>query len=184
MTESLRQDRMDLPPPDVADSLMARDLNELSLQEREEAADEIHGVVNNSKFVENPQAIAKALELLDKELKRIQQSTPENKSLTGGNIDEPTKAYCEALELDPSYSAQEDFRLMFLRAEGLDKPENAAARILKFFDIKKKLFGSRLYVNLRKQIFYLSLLCFPFGIIMSSHIYVSSFTFQLDWSRI
>lgn len=145
---------------DAADSIMARELNELSLQEREDASYEIHGISNIGD--ENPQLIAEGLELLDQELKKlVTSSSAGNRGGSGAsgrrdnsNSEDLSSAYREAMSQDRSYVERETFRVMFLRAEQHQKhgtstknsassaiSEAAAKRVLKFFDIKRRLFG-------------------------------------------
>jgi hypothetical protein len=56
-------------------------------------------------------------------------------------LDHPNAAaYKVALQINPNYVRDQDFRTMFLRADNLD-PKRAAHRMIQFFDHKKALFG-------------------------------------------
>lgn len=111
-----------------SDAYMARELNSLSVNERDRVYEDIHGVTEAKK--EDPQMIEQQLAALEFELKRL-KSKP---------------AYERALFLSPRYVTDKAFRLMFLRADEFDE-RKAAARIVKYFDNKRMLFGEEKLVK-------------------------------------
>ena len=103
--------------------LLAKELNEMSIQEREQMYEEIHGV--DEEFPETPESVAKSLAELDIELNQIKKKP----------------AYDLALHLAEDYVTSRKFRLMFLRADRF-QTKNAARRIISYFEYKLDLFGS------------------------------------------
>ena len=103
-------------------SLLASELNKISLNERESAYDDLHGV--SDLVVESPELVASCLAELDPEIARIRHK----------------HAYIAALIKDSSYTCSRSLRLQFLRAERFD-PQKAAARLVGFFERKLELFG-------------------------------------------
>lgn len=104
------------------DRTLAREMNGLSMKEREHRFEEMHGV---SSFIdETPAFVAKALWELDQELASI-----------------PLKsAYNLAYSMDRSYVENTRFRLMFLRADLFDA-RKAAERLVLFFEKKLRFYG-------------------------------------------
>ncbi len=112
---------------DEVDSLLyARDMYELSMEEREKVLMEIHGVVQAPIVDETPEFVSQ---------KRKELSMALLVSKTGG-----TAAYSQALVQNASYVQSKDFQLPFLRCEQWDATA-AAQKILDFFEIKLRLFG-------------------------------------------
>jgi hypothetical protein len=109
---------------DSDDVELAREMNELSVQEREHVLDDIHGVAQA--YEETPEFIAKCLEELDEHISKI----PKPKR----------RAYDRALFFKPTIQNDGNFKLMFLRADIYD-PEKAAKRMVKYFEDKLQLFG-------------------------------------------
>jgi hypothetical protein len=111
------------PTPADASALLAKEMNQLSVKEREKVLDDVHGI---ARVVDEPQEFIEAcLALLDKELNNIS-----NKA-----------AYDLASSMSKEYTSSKTRRLMFLRAESFD-PYNAASRMVRFFDEKYELFGA------------------------------------------
>ena len=108
------------------DDLLWKDLQNLSLQDRNAVIEEIHGVQTIAPE-ETPLMISSAL----KELAiHIEQMPYEQKT-----------AYLRSQELYPnSYINDRDFRLRFLRCELFDASK-AAARMVDFLDMVSDLFG-------------------------------------------
>ena len=104
------------------DATLAQDLNQLSLQERETAYEELHGVA--PEIEETPELVSEHLAMLQTELMKIQ--------------DKP--AYDLAYQMDSSYIDSRKFRLMFLRAERFDA-KLAAQRLVTFLEKKRHFFG-------------------------------------------
>jgi hypothetical protein len=113
----------DLPTAELSiESSLAKELNQLSLQEREKAYYDLHGVADAVN--ETPAFVTKCLADLEMELSKTQDK----------------KAYEVAKSLDEDYICGREFRLMFLRAETFDS-KKAATRLVGFLEEKLKLFG-------------------------------------------
>ena len=104
------------------DSLLLDAMNDLTFEEQQEQLEGLHGVARP--LAEEPQTVAKALQLLDDQLNAVK----------GGS------AYEAAEALSKKYVSANAFRMMFLRANGLDA-QAAAGQMLRFFEAKQKLFG-------------------------------------------
>ena len=112
------------PAPKETDALVAMDLNNMSLNDREEVFFELHGVA--PAVDETPDMIARSLEELDENIEKI-----------------PVKpAYDLAEAQDKEYVRNPDFRIKFLRAERFNSL-NAADRLVRFFEQKVRLFGPK-----------------------------------------
>jgi hypothetical protein len=111
---------VDLPD----DDLLVKELNELSVVEREKVFEDVHGVAKLQE--ETPHLIESRLEELQQELMKIPKSQ--------------RRALDRALFLRPSLEYDKKFRLMFLRADSYDAQE-AARRMCKHFQDKLELFG-------------------------------------------
>jgi hypothetical protein len=105
------------------ESSLAKELNQLSLAQREEANYDLHGVADGVE--ETPEFVNKCLADLESEICKIE----DNKN-----------AYEMAKKADPEYICGRGFRLKFLRAERF-LPKNAATRLVGFLEEKLKLFG-------------------------------------------
>ena len=116
-----------------ADALLAKELSQMSVKERNNTNDEIHGVANPV-WDESPEIISQSLFHLNIEIEKL-------RLVYGGGSSSSSSAYQQAVAQDPTYANNDDFRLMFLRAEGFDQPARAAERIMKFFEIKRTIFG-------------------------------------------
>jgi hypothetical protein len=114
----------DARPEDMDDPL-ARELNEMSPQEREMVYEEIHKIHGVDQTIdETPALLAEKLKLLDQELRKISNKP----------------AYDRAERISKEYVTDTKFRLMFLRAEYFDA-EKAGIRLVKFMDEKLAYFG-------------------------------------------
>eukprot|EP00934_Nitzschia_sp_Nitz4_P000836 Nitzschia sp. Nitz4//scaffold105_size73764//68855//70710//NITZ4_005686-RA/size73764-processed-gene-0.101-mRNA-1//-1//CDS//3329532477//836//frame0 len=120
------------PPasPRGVDSLIAEELSKLTLIERQQVEDDVHG---------NVHPVAEDTGHLEQCLAQLQVILEQRKSGT---------AYELAQSMDPSYAASWDLRAMFVRVDGYDA-NDAAGRIIRFFELKKDLFGAK---NLVKDI--------------------------------
>jgi hypothetical protein len=106
----------------IVDVLLAKEMNQMSLKERGQAYEDIHGV--DEVIKETPEFLAERLQALDRELQLI-----------------PNKpAYDQAETICYEYVNDPKFRLMFLRADCFH-PEKAAIRLVKFMEGKLKYFG-------------------------------------------
>ena len=109
---------------DEFDAALAKEMNELSVTEREKVLDDIHGVATVQE--ESPAFIAKSLREMDLALGVL----PKVKR----------KALDRALFFKPSLLDDQKFKLMFLRADNYDSPL-AAKRLARHFEEKLQLFG-------------------------------------------
>ena len=114
-------------PLDVAevDAFLAKEMNQMSIQERDRVLYDIHGV--SEVITETPDLIEERLFELEVELHKIF----------------PKPAYDQAMYSDPDYVLDTKFRLMFLRADLFDA-KKAAARMVRYFRDKQNLFGNEL----------------------------------------
>jgi hypothetical protein len=123
-------DALDVERPtnhdDNVDAFISSALGKLSLQERTTVFHELHGV--DEPIRETPEMIEGHLSQLDTSLNNLVKSLPER----------DTQAYCQAVLRDSEHVRS--FRLAFLRAERFDVKQ-AAARFLRFWGMKKRLFG-------------------------------------------
>lgn len=102
-------------------SLMADELNSLSLQERNKAYESIHGV--DDVIVETEESISKRLEELEEAIEKIH-----------------VKPAYEQAKKKSNYVNSRSFGLIFLRASSFD-PEDAAARMVCYLEEKLERFG-------------------------------------------
>jgi hypothetical protein len=107
------------------ESLLAKELNQLSLAEREKASYDLHGVADVVE--ERPEFVDKCLADLESEICRLEH----NKN-----------AYEMAKKVNPEYICGRSFRLQFLRAECF-LPKDAATRLVGFLEEKLLLFGPK-----------------------------------------
>eukprot|EP00934_Nitzschia_sp_Nitz4_P000272 Nitzschia sp. Nitz4//scaffold83_size84149//25433//27196//NITZ4_005169-RA/size84149-snap-gene-0.131-mRNA-1//-1//CDS//3329558932//272//frame0 len=107
---------------DAVETVLAKELEKLSLNEQEKILFDIHGVVEAEP--EDPQVVETKLQELEVELSKIE--------------DKP--AYELAHQRNPQYVTNPAFRLMFLRREHFDV-ENSAKLMVQHFEVKRKLFG-------------------------------------------
>jgi hypothetical protein len=103
-------------------SLLALDLNKITLNEREHVYEDLHGV--SDLVDENPELVASCLAELEPEIAKIRRRD----------------AYIAAESEDSSYTSSRALRLKFLRAEHFDC-KKAAARLVAFFERKLEAFG-------------------------------------------
>jgi hypothetical protein len=107
------------------ESSLAKELNRLSLAERDQAYYDLHGVADV--IEERPEFVDKCLADLEGEICKLE----DNKN-----------AYEMAKKVNPEYICGRGFRLQFLRAERF-VPKNAATRLVGFLEEKLKLFGPK-----------------------------------------
>ncbi len=132
----------ELQPPPVdsnpeTEALFAAELSRLSMQERDEVLQDIHGVSDIQQ--EDPIFVQRCFDDLEEALSLIPVMDK--------------MAYLQARDLDESYVSNKDFLLMFLRANSFDI-KSSASRIASFFDVKLSLFGPE---KLAKDITYYDL---------------------------
>ena len=110
--------------PDV-DAIIAQDLNQMSLGEREQVFFDVHGVSNG--VAETEEMIARSLAELDDNLNRIRSK----------------EAYLIAEAQDKEYVSNRKMRLKFLRSMTVCyDPNFTAKKIVRFFEMKRELFGT------------------------------------------
>jgi hypothetical protein len=113
----------DCPTQAEASAMLAKEMNQLSVEEREKVFEDVHGI---APVVNESQDFTEAcLALLEKELNNISSRA----------------AYHLASSMSKEYTSSNKLGLMFLRAESFD-PYKAASRMVRFFDEKYKLFGA------------------------------------------
>jgi hypothetical protein len=114
------------------DALYAKDMFELSMNERDKVLQDVHGVADV--IEETPEFIKERRAQLLHEL---------NKLVANHKHKQTTAAYEQALQQNTNYVQSERFQLLFLRADRWD-PTRAANRIISFFEAKLELFGPKL----------------------------------------
>lgn len=110
--------------PEEIDALVAAELSQLSAEEREKVFEDIHGVVGEANG-EDWSFMNSCLDELENHLITKKKGT----------------AYALAESLSKEYVSNKDFCVMFLRADDYD-PNDAAERMIQFFELKKTLFGT------------------------------------------
>jgi hypothetical protein len=113
------------PTPQMADSILAASLNQMSLQEREKVYEDVHGVAPPSN-PEEPTFVASCLAELQTELDAIPPLLK--------------VAYDLAYSQHSLYVTHSKFRLLFLRSESF-QPKAAASKMVGFLEAKLELFG-------------------------------------------
>jgi hypothetical protein len=125
VTNNVRHD--DIPSeisPDQVDSLVAKQMASLSMEDREKVYYDVHGVSEEVK--ETPEMVTLSLLQLELELQNPQLQHKD--------------AYEAAKSMNPTFVENPEFRLRFLRADSFDVPK-AALRLARHFEIKLELFG-------------------------------------------
>ena len=112
-----------LKSPEEVDTLLAKELNSLSIDERQKVLEEVHGVLQPT--IETNEFINERLDRLDKEVTKIRKKA----------------SYDLAMFMSPAYVTNRKFRLMFLRAETNYNPTLAAQKLINHFEYKLELFG-------------------------------------------
>jgi hypothetical protein len=108
--------------PDFIDSVIAKQMSRLSVQDREKAYMDVHGV--SDQVEETPEMVERGLVQLESEILLLKDRA----------------AYDLAESMDPNYTRNRDFRLAFLRTELFDS-QQAALRLMRHFQTKLDLFG-------------------------------------------
>ncbi|CAJ1948893.1 unnamed protein product [Cylindrotheca closterium] len=110
------------------DDLLSDAMNELTFEERQRQQEVLHGV--DEKIAEEATFIHSTLHELDNHLVRIKRGS----------------AYEMAERMDAAYVSAWPFRVMFLRSNQYDT-RATADQLLRFFEVKKKLFGAEKMVK-------------------------------------
>jgi len=112
--------------PQIVDDLLSNEMLQLSMKDRNDIQEEIHGVRCLAPE-ETPELLQESLQQLANTLDVI---IPINEK----------RAYLQSQKLPKTYVNGDDFRLRFLRCE-IFNVTNAARRIAKFLDLLLELFG-------------------------------------------
>lgn len=120
---------------DELDRTLARDMLGLSMEERQAALEDLHGVEQLQE--ENEVEIQEQLRQLEAQLQQYRRAELDRR--IGGGRD--TSAYALAEAMSREYVHDFKFRMMFLRATRYD-PSAAADKMLAFFSMKRRLFGA------------------------------------------
>lgn len=118
------------------DTLLAKELNQMSFQQRESINEEIHGINVDQKYLEHvieetPELLKESFCKLNAELELLRPTASafnRSQELYGSN------------ETDTTYINTEEFRIMFLRCELFDCCK-AANRMCAFIDLVYELYG-------------------------------------------
>ena len=115
------------PDPDTVENFLSNAMLTLSVKDRNETTEEIHGVRCLAPN-ETPELLEKSLSEMYVALECIPRSEK--------------VAYCKSQELFPhtTFAMNRDFRLRFLRCELFDAPK-AAIRLVKYMDFILEIFG-------------------------------------------
>lgn len=107
---------------EVAEQLLAAEMQKLSIVEHEKAMFDLHGISHVQD--EDPSFISEKLCDMEKWICKIRKK----------------KAYDRAKYMNEGYVNNQDFRLMFLRADTFDA-KLSAQRMVRHFEVKQHLFG-------------------------------------------
>lgn len=111
--------------PKEVDALYSRDMNKLSLKERDSVLHDIHGIAD--KVDETPEFVQEKRQQLKEELLHL-------------TTKKTCYAYHQSLSDNHDYVTSEVFELMFLRSDLWD-PKLSAAKIITFLEAKLEMFG-------------------------------------------
>lgn len=133
-TDSMAQHDGDYELPKAQDididSMISKELLQLSLRDRNKIDEEIHGVMTLAPE-ESPEFLEQALLQLAEEIEGIPDNSPAK------------AAYLQSQGYPNTYVNTKDFRLKFLRCDLFDA-RKAAGRMLKFLTVASDLFGPQL----------------------------------------
>lgn len=107
----------------AVDAIIAKNLNQLSQEDREKSYSDIHGI--SGALQETPSLVAQSLELMEQEI----------------NLIHTKDAYDLAKSMKPEYVHDSALRLKFLRGEHFSA-RPAAQKFARFFELKLYLFGA------------------------------------------
>ena len=117
--------------PRAVEELLRREMEQLSVIEKENIEDEIHGYMTQSPSLSSPQNNREMEELSLRQMEHEIQSLPSTKK----------KAYEYALgSLNSQYIFDQQFRMKFLRTENFDS-HAASIRFCKWLDILQEYYG-------------------------------------------
>ena len=107
---------------DQVDAMIAQQMSNMSVQDREQAYLDVHGI--SPRIEETPELISDRLLDMDTQIRNQRHR----------------EAYDIAEAMNPQYVRDPEFRLMFLRADQFHA-KNAALRLIRHFELKRDLFG-------------------------------------------
>ena len=113
--------------PNAVEELLANEMEKLSLYEREEIDDQIHGFSSLAAQESSPELIEDSLIAMDNELKKLPSS-------------ELTRAFRKGISMNSAYLYDKAFRLKFIRAEKFHA-KKAAQRFCKWLNVLHSIFG-------------------------------------------
>ena len=116
---------------EFSDALLARELNQLTLKEREVISEEVHGVRDQYQHTvgkETPELLRDSLEQLAIELEAIPSKN------------KPAYETSQARHGENTWVNTNEFRLIFLRREYFDA-KKAAVRLVEFLELCRKCWG-------------------------------------------
>ena len=120
----------DFNDPKAVDGLLAREMQQLDVKERNLLLEDAHGISSGNKgetlWVETPETIHKALNDLAEAINRIPSREKQ--------------AYLESTKLPSSYIHSKRFRLKCLRCTGFNIPF-AADKVVSYCEVARNLFG-------------------------------------------
>ncbi|VEU38956.1 unnamed protein product [Pseudo-nitzschia multistriata] len=128
--------------PQGIEKLLQKELYELSVEDRNDILEEIHGV-RCVAVPETPQLLSESLMMLENELRNTYASSPtktEHAHYSRNEQQELKLVFQKSLQYPNSYIHQNNFRLSFLRYEFFDI-RKAARRMVKFMFCVTKYFG-------------------------------------------
>jgi hypothetical protein len=136
--------------PEELDSILSNKLKQMTIEDRENIQDEIHGIKSLAP-TETPERIEEALRLLDVQIKRLVLSDVATSKAGGDGIQQDTLRIRNQVLLGTSYDLAQvkqysylldaDFRLKFLRADLFDA-RKAATRFMMYLDLLVENFGA------------------------------------------
>ncbi|CAJ1945963.1 unnamed protein product [Cylindrotheca closterium] len=107
---------------DHVDSMIAQQMSSMTVQDREQAFMDVHGV--SPIIEETPELVSSKLEEMESQIQKQHRR----------------EAYDMAESMNPDYVRDPEFRLMFLRSDVFNA-YNAALRLIRHFEVKRDLFG-------------------------------------------
>eukprot|EP00980_Cylindrotheca_fusiformis_P008419 scaffold1782_cov77-Cylindrotheca_fusiformis.AAC.1 len=119
-----QEDAAGIPEGKELDKFLADSMFQLSVEEREHALDDLHGIRNDNEDTEDAATMDRLLGELEEQLTDMKRGT----------------IYEQAERNDPSYVSSREFRTLFLRTSNYD-PEASVHRIFSFLEVQKSLFG-------------------------------------------
>ena len=121
------------------EKLLALELGQLSMKEREAAQFDLHGI--SDAIEETPELLADSLQNMRNDLEKIIQKEKENDLYKELSV-KLSSAFLAAMEIDPIYAQSRKLWISMLRSVNYD-PHQAASKLLNFFKTKLDIFGGK-----------------------------------------